>query len=207
MTAAATQIAARQISALTVPAVDPEQARWQAVTDAMGRYVDGDAAAFERVYSELSPLLLANLRRWTGPQRAEDLLQKTFLKVHRARHRYRRGAPVGPWILSIARNVAIDDMRRRGRAREDLTREGALPEPTNVEAPNAERFEVIEAVRAAVDGLPDGQRNVVALHKLEERPFREVADTLGIKEGAARIRAHRAYGRLRSALSAFQPAA
>ena len=203
-----TAVHVAQLAAVrNTPAVDPEQARWQAVTDAMGRYADGDPAAFQRVYSELSPLLLANLRRWAGPQRAEDLLQKTFLKVHRARDRYRRGAPVGPWILSIARHVAIDDMRRRGRAREDLTREGALPEPTAVNPPMTERFEVIEAVRAAVDGLPDSQRSVVALHKLEERPFREVANALGIKEGAARIRAHRAYGRLRNALSAFQPAA
>lgn len=186
---------------------DVTEDRWQAVTEAMGRYADGDAAAFERVYAELSPLILARLRKWAGPDRAEDLLQKTFLKVHRARDRYRRGAPVGPWILSIARHVAIDDMRRRGRAREDLTREGALPEPRSTEAPMAERFEVIEAVRAAVEDLPDSQRTVVALHKLEERPFREVAHALGIKEGAARIRAHRAYGRLRSALAAFEPAA
>jgi len=182
-------------------------ARWQAVTDAMGRYADGDHASFDRVYAELSPLVLANLRRWTSPQQAEDLLQKTFLKVHRARDRYRRGAPVGPWVLSIARHVAIDDMRRRGRAKEDLTREGALPEPTASAPPMTERFEAIEAVRAAVDGLPDSQRSVVAMHKLEERPFREVATALGIKEGAARIRAHRAYGRLRTALAAFEPAA
>lgn len=200
--------AAAQLATLApAPAVDPEQSRWDAVTAAMGRYADGDAAAFERVYAELAPLILSKLRGWAGPQRAEDLLQKTFLKVHRARDRYRRGAPVGPWILSIARHVAIDDMRRRGRAREDLTREGALPEPRESAAPMAERFEVIEAVRAAVDGLPDSQRTVVALHKLEERPFREVADALGIKEGAARIRAHRAYARLRAALAPFQPAA
>lgn len=190
------------------PVLRTNDTRWQDLTDAMGRYADGDAASFEAVYAELAPLVLGHLRRWVGPQRAEDLLQRTFLKVHRARDRYRRGAPVGPWVLSIARHVAIDDMRRRGRAREDLTREGALPEPSPSEGPPpAERAEVIEAVRAAVDGLPDSQRSVVALHKLEERPFREVAQSLGIKEGAARIRAHRAYGRLRAALSHFQPMA
>lgn len=191
----------------TAPTPRSSDARWQALTDAMGRYADGDSAAFEAVYTELAPLVLHHLRRWVGPQRSEDLLQRTFLKVHRARDRYRRGAPVGPWVLSIARHVAIDDMRRRGRAREDLTREGALPEPAPGGGPPlAERFEVIEAVRAAVDGLPDSQRTVVAMHKLEERPFREVARSLGIKEGAARIRAHRAYGRLRAALAPFQPA-
>jgi len=182
-------------------------ARWQALTDAMGRYADGDAAAFEEVYGTLAPMVTAHLRRWVDAQRAEDLMQKTFLKVHRARDRYRRGAPVGPWVLSIARHVAIDDARRRGRAREDLTREGALPEPgVDDMRPLDERVEVIEAVRAAVDALPDSQRDVVALHKLQERPFREVAHHLGIKEGAARSRAHRAYGRLRMALAGFQAA-
>lgn len=190
-----------------MPTARPADAHWQALTDAMGRYADGDAAAFDEVYDRLAPLVLGHLGRWVGPQRAEDLLQRTFLKVHRARHRYRRGAPVGPWVLSIARNVAIDDLRRRGRAREELTREGALPEPSDDGRGRLdERFEVIEAVRAAVDALPASQRTVVALHKLEERPFREVADRLGIKEGAARIRAHRAYDRLRVALARFQAA-
>lgn len=189
------------------PKAARNEARWAALTDAMGRYADGDAAAFETVYATLEPIVRRSLYRWVGPDLTPDLAQKTFLKVHRARHKYRRGSPVGPWVLAIARHVAIDDIRRRGRAREDLTREGLMPEPpANDATPIDEQSEIVEAVRAAIDALPASQRSVVAMHKLEERPFKEVAANLGIKEGAARIRAHRAYDRLRRSLARFRDA-
>ncbi len=163
----------------------------------MGRYADGDAAAFDHVYRELAPVVLGCLRRWAGPESAEDLCQRTFMRVHRARDRYRRGAPVGPWVLTIARNLSIDELRKRGTRRDRLTRDGDLPD---VGAPPPEPesdAEVVAAVRDAIASLPEGQRRVIELHKLDERSFAEVAAQLGIKEGAARVRAHRAYDRLR----------
>lgn len=178
---------------------------WDQVTEAMGRYVDGDAKGFEAVYGALAPMIQRAHRRWVGVDRADDLTQQTFLRVHRARDRYTRGSPVGPWVLAIARNLAYDELRRLGRSRENLTREGLLPEPEAVTPAPAEQRDVIESVREAVEALPPGQREVVRLHKLEGRPFREVADALEIKEGAARIRAHRAYERLRHALARFAP--
>lgn len=206
MTATAMPLAATRPARRLRAARDP--ARWVALTDAMGRYADGDAAAFEAVYATLEPLVRRSLTRWVGPELTPDLAQKTFLKVHRARQKYRRGSPVGPWVLAIARNLAIDEMRRQGRAREDLTREGLMPEPPALDGtPPDEKGEIIEAVREAIAALPPSQRTVVAMHKLEERPFKEVAAQLGIKEGAARIRAHRAYDRLRKHLARFYDAA
>ncbi len=181
------------------------EAQWARQTEAMGRYADGDVAAFHEVYDALSPMIRRAQRRWVGEDRADDLTQQTFLRVHRARDRYTRGSAVGPWVLAIARNLAIDELRRLGRSRETLTREGALPEPEPVFAAPGERRDVIDSVREAVDALPPGQREVVRMHKLEGRPFREVADVLQIQEGAARIRAHRAYERLRQALARFAP--
>jgi RNA polymerase sigma-70 factor (ECF subfamily) len=166
----------------------------------MGRYADGDVRAFSEVYDALAPVVTGCMRRWTGPSHADDLCQQVFMKVHRARHRYRPGAPVGPWILTIARNLAIDELRKRGTRKEHLTREGALPDIGEMPPEPESNAETVEAVRAAIAQLSPSQRRVVELHKLEERSFAEVAEMLGINEGAARVRAHRAYGRLRKIL-------
>ncbi len=173
------------------------------LADAMERYADGDARAFDEVWRALAPVVQACQRRWVGdPQLASDLTQETFLRVHHARHRYRPGAPVGPWVLTIARRLSIDALRRRGAATDRLTREGELPEPPPPPADDdGDASALVAAVRAAVADLPEGQRAVVAMHKLDGVPLAQVAEALGIQEGAARVRAHRGYERLRAALA------
>ena len=174
----------------------------KALIDAMERYADGDPAGFDVVYRGLAPVVNRCLIRWVGdPDLAGDLVQETFLRVHRARARYRTGAPVGPWVLTIARRLSIDALRRKGRAKVRLTREGDLPEPTPIPKDEPTPQWMLQEVRDAIAALPESQRAVVGMHKLEGRPMAEVAEILGISEGAARVRAHRGYKRLRSTLS------
>jgi RNA polymerase sigma-70 factor (ECF subfamily) len=174
----------------------------RSLIDAMERYADGDAAAFNGVYGPLAPVVRRCLVRWVGdPDLAHDLVQETFMRVHRARDRYLTGAPVGPWVLTIARRLSIDALRRRGRARDRLTREGELPEPQDVAPPDEPTPQwLVDEVRAAVAALPESQRLVVSMHKLEGRPLADIARDLDIQEGAARVRAHRGYQRLKEAL-------
>lgn len=174
----------------------------QRLADAMGRYADGDAASFAVVYAALHPVVQRCMRRWINDRAlAEDLVQETFLRVHRARGRYRPGAPVGPWVVTIARRLSIDAHRRRGSNRVLLTREGQVPEvKVDPVEPVDDAAEMIAEVRAAIAALPDSLRPVVEMHKLEGRPMSEVAAALGINEGAARVRAHRGYKRLKASL-------
>ena len=172
------------------------------LTELMGRYVDGDEAAFDAIFRILAPVVRRCHIRWAGAHAADDLTQQTFLKVHQSRHRYLVGAPVGPWVLTIARHLSIDYLRKQGRSRESLTHEGLLPEVVG-EVPDETTAGVINAVRAAVSDLPTSQREVVAMHKLEGLTFSEVAERLGIQEGAARVRAFRAYSRLRTSLKSW----
>ena len=169
---------------------------------AMLQYADGDARGFETVYGRLGPIVAACQRRWVGdPALAVDLTQETFLRVHRARGHYRPGAPVGPWVLTIARRLSIDALRRRGRGLETLTADGAVPERPREEAgPELDPEALMGELRAALSTLPETQRQAVALHKLEGLPMAEVAARLGIQEGAARVRAHRGYEALRRLL-------
>lgn len=178
----------------------------ESLVDAMGRYADGDLVAFDEVYGALAPVVLRCQRRWVGDNAlAEDLTQQTFLRVHAARARYRPGAPVGPWVLTIARRLSIDALRRKAVARDRVTREGEMPErASEVEEPEGDDAEVIRTVREAIEALPEGQRAVVAMHKLEGKPLAEVAQALGIREGAARVRAHRGYAKLKQLLGNFR---
>src|ERR1043165_6058218 len=83
----------------------------------MARYQDGDAGAFRELYALVAPRLLGYLMKMARSKAvADDLLQQTFLKVHRARAAYVRGADPLPWIYSIAHRTFIDESRRVKRA-------------------------------------------------------------------------------------------
>src|SRR5690348_10917133 len=85
--------------------------------DLMQRYQDGDAAAFRELYALVAPRLLGYLVKMTRSRAvADDLLQQTFLKVHRARASYVRGADPVPWLYAIAHRTFIDETRRDKRA-------------------------------------------------------------------------------------------
>src|SRR3954470_24019582 len=79
---------------------------------AMDRYACGDAQAFGMLHRALFPRLLAYLTRMSGaPALADDLVQETFLRMHRARSTFASGGAVLPWAYAIARNVHIDHAR------------------------------------------------------------------------------------------------
>src|SRR6202142_979038 len=79
----------------------------------MERYQQADPEAPAVLVSALSPVLLRFFRSQSAtPAQAEDLLQDTWLRIHRVRHTYRPGEPVLPWIYAIARRVRVDGYRR-----------------------------------------------------------------------------------------------
>jgi RNA polymerase sigma-70 factor, ECF subfamily len=175
----------------------------------MERYVDGDVRAFDSLYTMMIGAVTATLRRWLhADDKVNDALQVTWLKLHASRTRYHRGAPVLPWVMTIARNVALDQLRgakSRERQLDDEAAERIADEKAEIDWSKEDELEVIAAVRASIDQLPESTREVIRLHKLEERPMSEVAEILGIKEGAARVRAHRGYKALARLLLGVRP--
>jgi RNA polymerase sigma-70 factor, ECF subfamily len=166
----------------------------------MAAYQQGDGAAFERLYAELAGPLLGYLRALSRDAvRADDLLQETFLQIHRSRHTYLPGRPLKPWAYAVARHVFLMSaraQRRRGK-HETLADEELpdLPVPPEVESLGAR-----DQVRRAVAGLPTEGREALLLHHVMGLSFREIAAVQGISEGAARVRAHRAMAVLRQRL-------
>src|SRR4051812_42247866 len=82
----------------------------------MARYAAGDDVAFQRLFALLAPRIRAFfLRSFCDAAVADDLMQTTFLKLHRARESYRPEQPLKPWLFTIAAGVRRDELRRRYR--------------------------------------------------------------------------------------------
>jgi len=171
----------------------------------MEAYVAGDAGAFRRLFQRLAPSVSAFFRRTVSDAAAaEDLLQTTFLKIHGARGSYRRGERLRPWVFTIAARVRVDWLRRNGhREEEELDADSLVAAPEGPGDPGEAALgrERDARVRAALERLPEPQRAVVHLHRFEGLGFAEIGRVLGITESAAKVRAFRAYDRLRAFLA------
>lgn len=172
------------------------------IEELMERYVDGSAEAFDELYRRVAPTLMGYLLRLTRHrERAEDLLQVTFAKVHRARESYLKGAPVLPWMLAIARRSFLDERRAASSRNEDLSHDGVLPEPRQ-EEPGLSN-DVSDALEQALDALPEAYREAIQLTKISGLSIAEAATVLGSSETAVKLRVHRGYNQLRKELERF----
>jgi RNA polymerase sigma-70 factor (ECF subfamily) len=154
------------------------------------------------VYDRHAPRLNAFLLRRTGDSAAAfELTAETFAEAWLSRERFTdRGEGAAPWLFGIARNVLASSIRqasieRRARRKVGLDAADDVPEP------RAEWLAGFDAdLAVALHGLPEPQRSVIEMRVFEGRPFDEVARTLDISPGAARVRAHRGLAALRVSL-------
>jgi len=164
----------------------------------MSRYQAGEIAAFDLLYAELAPRLLQYLTALCRhAPHARDLLQETFLQIHRARRTYRPGLPLRPWVFAIARHVWLMDLRTRARrpvAGGDEMPE--LPVPPEVDR-LADRQTLARALGAV---LPD-RREALLLHHVWGFSFDEIGQLLGIRADAAKLRSSRGMADLRRQLA------
>ena len=193
-------------------AASPPDSAAVRLREAMERYAQGDAASFGEVYDLLSPRLLAFLTRMTRDRaKAEDLMQQTFLNIHRARGRFAPGSEVVPWAFAIARRLFLDSTRRGNREVLERGERGADQDDKRsifdlVESVGATAEELVDAkslavvIEGALSELPEQQREAFALIKQEGLSVAEAAGILGTSVGAVKLRAHRAYESLRVAL-------
>jgi RNA polymerase sigma-70 factor, ECF subfamily len=172
----------------------------------MAKYAKGDRSAFEQLFNLLAPQIHSFfLRSFSDRTVADDLTQTTFLKLHRGRASYRSDLPLKPWIFTIAASVRRDELRRRYRLPPHVGEqemEAAEPKPRGESADTvgSQLSSEVEAVRSAVEQLPESQRVVIHLHCQEDLTFEQIAEVLGTTAGAVRVRASRAYERLRKEL-------
>ncbi len=164
----------------------------------MNAYLAGDQQAFRRLFARYrGPLHRLMKRAVRDHFDAEELVQQTFLQLHRARHDFRVGEKVRPWLYTIAINVRHQYVRRVVRRRRKVAAL-RVEHAGRVETPPDHI--VLRTVRLAVAGLPATQRRVVELHWFVGLSFVEIAAHVGSTPVAVRIRAHRGYQKLRDLL-------
>ena len=167
----------------------------------MSAYVAGDARAFEQLFARLGPRVHAFfLRSFRDSSVADDLLQVTFMKVHKARDQYDQGLRVAPWVFTVAARVRLDELRKRLRLPEDADEEALARADAQAFRDPPPDADLVDAVRAALEKLPESQRTVIHLHRYEGMTFPEIAKVLGTTAGAIKLRAFRGYETLRKEL-------
>lgn len=161
----------------------------------------GDDAAFERlVLRHQKPLLNFFCRLGASRPDAEDLAQLTFIRLHRYRESYRPAAKFTTYLYLLARQVRVDEVRRRIRAertRQELAEEAAHDAANPPPAPSPG---LRDDLQSALDQLDEAHREVVVLGLVRELPYQEVSEILGIPVGTVKSRMHHALARLRSLL-------
>jgi RNA polymerase sigma-70 factor, ECF subfamily len=167
----------------------------------MARYQAGDFAAATALIECVGPQLHRFfLAQFVSRADADDLLQETWLRIHRVRHTYRPGEPVLPWFYAIARRVRVDHYRKASRT---TAREHSLAEMSQVAA--REDGQAADDLETLLAPLSESQREVIRMMKVAGMSLEEVARATSCSVGAVKQRVHRAYESLRARASAPGP--
>ncbi len=153
------------------------------------------AVLFDR-YSKL--VYSVALRVLRDPSTAEDVLQETFMHIWRKPESFlaSRGS-LGPWLAVVARNRAIDSLRRRKPS--DEIAEMTLASPLNL-AEESERSLMMERARGVIANLPAEQRRVIEMAFFDGLTHTEIAELTGDPLGTVKTRIRTALLVLRKAM-------
>jgi RNA polymerase sigma-70 factor (ECF subfamily) len=166
----------------------------------MQRYARGEDSAFAVVFDAVAPHIHRYARRALHENAAaDDIVQQTLLRMHRARGDFSPGGRVLPWAYRIARNLITDQLRRKKREEELRRRAERSLVPAFAAAPDArlDADETVASLRASFASLPSAQRTAYLLTQGEGLTLAEAARELGITIVAVKLRVYRAVMRLR----------
>ena len=184
----------------------------------MIRFQSGDRSAFAvLVRRHQSPLYNFAMRQLRSPSVAEEVVQDAFVRVVQNAADFKHEARFSTWLYTITRNLCIDQMRKRALRRHPSLDEAkraeegegpTLGEQTADSRANVERsavsVEIRERVLAAVEQLPDEQREVFLMREVSNLPFKEIAEIVGVPENTVKSRMRYALERLQAALSEYE---
>lgn len=169
------------------------------------------AGAFESLVERYQGLVKLVAYRHSGSEAdAEDAAQEAFVRAYFSLPTLNEPASFKSWLLRIASNVARDIARRRGRRPAvSLEEEAASAESVDRAASSSTAPEELAQrelrmrIVDAIESLPEDYREVAVLRYLEDLPYSEMANRLGLREDALRKRIHRANGMLREKLRRY----
>src|SRR5262245_59087775 len=175
-----------------------------------------EAGALEELVERYQHRLVAIMNHLVGnPEEAEDLAQEVFLRVYRARHKYRPRSKFSTWLFTIANNLALNSLRSKQRkpvvplAAQESGPLGPRPQEQLVHdrgtgpTQRVQKQELAERIRAALDSLNERQRMAVVLNKFEDMNYAEIAEVMGLTTKAVKSLLSRARSNLRTLLQGY----
>ena len=181
----------------------------------MLRVKRGDRAAFaELVEKYRQPLFNFIYRTLRDETETEDVAQNVFLQVYKSRDRYERTAKFSTWLFTIARNLCLNEIRRRARHPADSLEETHAEyddqpsrqyEDKKIFLPtdNVLHSELAQKIEAALAELPENQRTAILLCRQDELSYEEIAAVLGCTLSATKSLIHRGRETLKEKLKPY----
>ena len=181
----------------------------------MLRVKRGDRAAFtELVEKYKQPVMNFVQRSLRDETEAEDLAQNVFLQVYKSRARYERTAKFSTWLFTIARNLCLNEIRRRSRhpaesLEETHAEHDELPsrqyedKKVLLATENVLHGELADKIEAALAELPEQQRSAILLCRQDELSYDEIAEVLGCSLSATKSIIHRGRETLKEKLKTY----
>lgn len=182
----------------------------------MVRVKQGDSAAFELLVDKYKqPVMNLAYRTLRDPTEAEDLAQNVFVQVFKSADRYRVEAKFSTWLFTIARNLCLNEIRRRSRhpaesieAAESPEDEGSFgrqfEDRKNTSAPDLLlRDELTSKVEESLASLPENQRTAILLFKEKDMSYEEISEILDCSLSATKSLIHRGRETLKQKLKPY----
>jgi len=157
------------------------------------------ARSFDQAYAEWSPLLFRIVYRMTGRREtAEEIVQEAFIKYYERREVLPTDEGLKYWLIRVARNLALNHEKRRGRERRALERVFHEPAPRSEKAAldQLTDAEASADVQKALLLLPENLRLVLVLKEYAGFAYAEIGQMMNITEGNVKVRVFRARARL-----------
>ena len=159
----------------------------------------GDGTAWEEIVSLYSRRVFNLAYRFTSnKETAEDLTQEVFVRIYRTLEQFdAKQGDLQNWLMRLARNLIIDDYRKRQRNPQDSHAEDVdehafhLHSASSSQQKEMERRELSAQVQEGIDKLPPDLRTCVILRDIEELSYQEIVDLLQIPEGTVKSRINR----------------
>ena len=161
------------------------------------RAAAGDSRAFSEIVRRYQGPIYNACFRYLGVRDAEDAAQETFIRAFVHRQSFDPSRPLMPWLITIARRLCLDRLRRQKRVAftEDEGTVVADVSPTAEDSMASK--EELDIVSEGLKTLPEGQREAIALYHLEGLAYKEVSDILGVPIGTVMTWLHRGRTKLR----------
>lgn len=173
---------------------------------------EGDLAAFETLMNKYKQPVMNMVARILGDSsEAEDLAQNVFLQVHKAAGRYRATAKFSTWLFTIARNLSLNELRRRSRhpatSLDAITNEGVSRQVQDSHSASASdetlKAELVEKIDEVLRELPVNQRTAIVLVKEKGLSYEDIASILGCSVSAVKSLIHRGRDRIKRRIKPY----